>query len=286
MVVVAEVRVSLFSFLLCSSVMLLPLLPKLNAKVSFFIHEYWLYLLLCYGILSLAILRLVYRAPISSQVALRAGSIGFGFGLGFLLSLYSAPWRVFGWYMMVLCFFHFSEYFVTAWINPRSLSLDSFLLNHSVEYGIAVVAGITEYVIELFIIPGIKQVSIFSVVGLLIIIAGEGLRKLAMFTARSNFNHIIQTYKERDHVLVTHGIYKYMRHPSYVGWFIWTLGTQLMLCNPICLVAYTLASWRFFKERVIEEEITLLNFFGEDYIDYQKAVPTGLPFIKGYRWEL
>lgn len=52
--------------------------------------------------------------------------------------------------------------------------------------------------------------------------------------------------------------------------------------NPICLVGYTLASWNFFKERIEVEEITLLNFFQEEYVEYQKKVGTGLPFIKGY----
>lgn len=57
---------------------------------------------------------------------------------------------------------------------------------------------------------------------------------------------------------------------------------QLILCNPFCLIAYTIVSWRFFRERIYEEEIYLLNFFGEDYLDYQKSVRTGLPFIVGY----
>lgn len=57
---------------------------------------------------------------------------------------------------------------------------------------------------------------------------------------------------------------------------------QLMLCNPFCLIAYSIVSWRFFRERIYEEEIYLLNFFGEDYLDYQKTVRTGLPFIEGY----
>lgn len=61
---------------------------------------------------------------------------------------------------------------------------------------------------------------------------------------------------------------------------------QILLLNPFCIVAYTLASWRFFYERIMVEEITLLNFFGEDYYHYQKKVKTGLPFIEGYRVEL
>ena len=30
----------------------------------------------------------------------------------------------------------------------------------------------------------------------------------------------------------------------------------------------------------------LLNFFGDDYVAYQKRVGTGLPFIDGYRVSL
>jgi len=56
-----------------------------------------------------------------------------------------------------------------------------------------------------------------------------------------------------------------------------------MLINPVCTVMYAVASWMFFKQRVAEEEITLLNFFGEKYVNYQRRVGTGLPFIHGYR---
>jgi len=45
------------------------------------------------------------------------------------------------------------------------------------------------------------------------------------------------------------------------------------------------ASWRFFKVRIDEEEVYLLNFFGMDYVDYQQKVGTGLPFIKGCIFE-
>lgn len=61
---------------------------------------------------------------------------------------------------------------------------------------------------------------------------------------------------------------------------------QLILINPVCVVAYIVASWKFFRDRILVEELTLLNFFGEDYIHYQEKVPTGLPYIKGYKLDL
>ena len=58
---------------------------------------------------------------------------------------------------------------------------------------------------------------------------------------------------------------------------------QVMLFNPVCILGYSLASWRFFRERIEEEELSLIHFFGEDYVEYKKKVATGLPFISGIR---
>lgn len=73
----------------------------------------------------------------------------------------------------------------------------------------------------------LKQLNWLSVVGLMMVLCGEGLRKAAMLTAGSNFNHIVQNEKAQSHVLVTSGVYSYFRHPSYVGWFYWSTGTQV-----------------------------------------------------------
>lgn len=75
----------------------------------------------------------------------------------------------------------------------------------------------------------LKQLKWLSCVGLLMVLCGEGLRKAAMLTAGSNFNHIVQNEKAQSHVLVTSGVYSYFRHPSYVGWFYWSTGTQVRL---------------------------------------------------------
>jgi protein-S-isoprenylcysteine O-methyltransferase len=48
-----------------------------------------------------------------------------------------------------------------AFTNPRTLSLDSFILNHSIEYGVAAVASWMEFLIERWLFPG---KSVFSIV--------------------------------------------------------------------------------------------------------------------------
>ena len=104
---------------------------------------------------------------------------------------------------------------------------------------------------------------------------------MSMMTAKSNFTHVIKDEKDDSHVLVTTGIYSWMRHPSYFGWFYWSIGTQLLLCNPICFLGYTYASWKFFDDRIRYEEYNLINFFDQQYIEYMKNTPVRIPFIYG-----
>ncbi|XP_037684594.1 protein-S-isoprenylcysteine O-methyltransferase isoform X1 [Choloepus didactylus] len=224
--------------------------------------------------------------PAAALPAIRACFLGFVFGCGVLLSLSQSSWNHFGWYMCSLSLFHYSEYLVTAVNNPKSLSLDSFLLNHSLEYTVAALSSWIEFTLENIFWPELKQITWLSATGLLMVVFGECLRKAAMFTAGSNFNHVVQNEKSDTHTLVTSGVYAWFRHPSYVGWFYWSIGTQVMLCNPICGVGYALTVWRFFRDRIEEEEISLIHFFGEEYLEYKKRVPTGLPFIKGVKVEL
>lgn len=205
--------------------------------------------------------------------------------LGLVLSIGILFWDyAFGIYLVVLAFFHFSEFLVTGLTNPQNLSLDSYLVNHSLAYSLAALASWLEHGLEQLLAGSWKsQLRLLTLAGLACCILGEIVRKMAMFHAGRNFNHHVQERKQADHRLVTTGIYTWCRHPSYAGWFLWSLGSQVILLNPFCLVAYCLVSFRFFKERIYIEEYSLLQFFGADYANYQRRVGTGIPFIQGYR---
>lgn len=191
----------------------------------------------------------------------------------------SPTWRPFGVYAAVLSFFHLSEFAAIALIKPRSLRTDSFLLNHSREYHIAAVASWVEFMVGALFFPGLKSCSFITTFGLLVCVMGELIRKSAMFTAGSNFSHSVEYRKERGHQLVTNGIYSVWRHPSYTGWFYWSIGTQIILLNPVCLIGYTVAAYDFFKHRIRDEEHILIEFFGDDYVEYKGRVPSGIPFL-------
>ncbi|CAK1551378.1 unnamed protein product [Leptosia nina] len=218
----------------------------------------------------------------SYEIAIRSAFLGSVLALGLYLTSFDAVWRAFGLYIMALSIFHFSEFFAVAVTNRQTLTIDSFILNHSIQYWVAAVASWIEMAIESYFFPCLKSAQWITVLGVAMCISGEVWRKMAMFTAKTNFNHHVQTVKKADHQLVTNGVYSFCRHPSYMGWFYWSIGTQMILINPVCMVIYTLVSWSFFQERIFAEEMFLVSFFGNQYLEYQKKVGTGIPFIRGY----
>ena len=55
--------------------------------------------------------------------------------------------------------------------------------------------------------------------------------------------------------------------------------TQVILCNPFCFVVYLGASWQFFKDRIWDEEISLIHFFRQNYIDYHYYIDCHLLMV-------
>ncbi|KAG0341977.1 hypothetical protein BG004_005797 [Podila humilis] len=211
----------------------------------------------------------------------------YGFGLGalfgasvILATVVETSIPQFWLFLAALGVFHSMEYIAIALFNPTKLKLDSFLLNHSPEYSMATASGITEFLIELCFFPGLKSWGWLNKIGLVMVIVGQLARTLAMFSAKSNFSHHVEYYKEEHHVLVTDGIYSLLRHPSYFGFYYWALGSQLMMMNPVCFLGFAGALHHFFSERIQYEEQLLIRFFGQDYKDYQARTMTGIPMIR------
>ncbi|XP_059291098.1 protein-S-isoprenylcysteine O-methyltransferase A-like isoform X1 [Lycium ferocissimum] len=181
--------------------------------------------------------------------------------------------------LISIIFFHVSEYILALVIHGKSnVSLKSLLI--SKHYLLAMICSLIEYLIEIYFFPGLKEYWWISNLGLALVVLGEIIRKLAIVTAGRAFTHLIKVYHEEDHQLVTDGIYRFVRHPGYCGFFIWSVGTQIMLCNPISTVGFAVVVWKFFSSRIPYEEFFLKQFFGSDYEDYMRKVPSGIPLVK------
>ncbi|EEC77934.1 hypothetical protein OsI_17275 [Oryza sativa Indica Group] len=178
-----------------------------------------------------------------------------------------------------LVIFHGSEYVLAAAFHGRrNVTATSLLI--SKQYVLAMSFAMLEHLTEALLFPELKEYWFVSYVGLVMVIIGEVIRKLAVVTAGRSFTHVIRIHYEDQHKLITHGVYRLMRHPGYSGFLIWAVGTQVMLCNPLSTVAFTLVLWRFFSKRIPYEEFFLRQFFGREYEEYAQKVHSGLPFIE------
>ena len=93
---------------------------------------------------------------------------------------------------------------------------------------------------------------------------------------------MVAAERVKGHQLVQHGLYSILRHPSYDGWFLWSVSTQLLLCNVVCLPLYAYASYRFFAGRIPYEEAALQRIFGDEYKRYKKrCVGIGAGKVQG-----
>jgi protein-S-isoprenylcysteine O-methyltransferase len=190
---------------------------------------------------------LVFNHFYTKEVFLRAHFLTLILTIGFIWSITSPS---IGLFTVILSIFHLSEYISVGLWCSKTLDLSSFLLNHSPQYHIAIFLAYLEYFIEkYYLFPnGISYHWVMIIIGLIIVIRGEFLRKLAMYTAQHSFSHLIQDKPNDEHRLVTSGIYQSYRHPSYVGWFWWACGTQILLANPICFFIYLIVK-NFEKEK-------------------------------------
>lgn len=83
----------------------------------------------------------------------------------------------------------------------------------------------------------------------------------------------------KANTLMISGIHKYMRHPLYLGTFVFIWGLWIMLPYASLLIAntiitaYTLIGIRLEEEKLMKE-------YGEEYRKYRQTVPMLLPFLK------
>jgi len=211
--------------------------------------------------------------------------LGTTFALGSLTflcggfhELWFATYQV-GFFVASWSAFHCGEFVVTAGWNREKLSVDSFLLNNGRMYHVANGLALTEYLLVLYFRPSLKSFPYVSLLGVVVVLFGQFLRSAAMITASSNFSHTVAFRKLASHQLVTDGVYKWSRHPSYAGFFYWALGTQLVLQNTFTFFVFWALLMRFFSSRIKAEERALVVFFGDDYLSYRKRVGTKIPFI-------
>ena len=88
------------------------------------------------------------------------------------------------------------------------------------------------------------------------------------------------TLEIRDqHALVTHGLYKHVRHPMYTAFWMWALAQLLLLPNWIAGLAGLVGFGILYVCRIGPEEQLMLDVFGDDYRAYMERTKKIIPRV-------
>jgi len=119
--------------------------------------------------------------------------------------------------------------------------------------------------------------GLFGLGWLLVLVSSFSFDHFDLFGMRQVYLY----YKGKEYVgldFTVPGLYKVVRHPLYVGWFLAFWATPNMTAGHLLFAAvasaYILVAIQF-------EERDLISFFGAKYEDYRKNVPMLIPFLKG-----
>lgn len=92
------------------------------------------------------------------------------------------------------------------------------------------------------------------------------------------------TDTDRSQTLTTTGVYRFVRHPIYAAYLLWSAATPLMVPNAVAGLAMPLATVLLCLRRIPIEERRLLEAYGDTYRRYCRTTGGLLPGSGGGCW--
>ena len=144
--------------------------------------------------------------------------------------------------------------------------------------GILIAIG---YFLSFFIagtkIGRIYQWDTFFAIGMTLTILGLIIRITSILTLKQQFTYTVT--KIENHELIESGLYKFIRHPGYLGQLIIFVGISTALSNWLSVVFMMIPVSIGFLYRITVEEKFMKEQMGQKYVDYQKKTKRLIPMI-------
>lgn len=124
---------------------------------------------------------------------------------------------------------------------------------------------------------GPLQNPALQMVGLLVMAIGIVVRSTAI--AQLGRFHTPNVAVLADHQVKTTGLYRVVRHPSYLGALIAFAGFGLALGNWLSLLSIMIVIPAIYMHRIREEECALTEALGDSYNEYCRHTKRLIPWI-------
>jgi protein-S-isoprenylcysteine O-methyltransferase Ste14 len=117
----------------------------------------------------------------------------------------------------------------------------------------------------------------YNMFGIFIMLLGISIRIIAAITLGRFYTRTLR--KTDNHELISTGIYKYVRHPGYLGTILLNIGAGISVGNIFSLLIVIIPTFSSYIYRIKVEEKMLIEIFGDKYRAYTKWTKKLIPFI-------
>ena len=117
----------------------------------------------------------------------------------------------------------------------------------------------------------------FFTIGMSLIVIGFMIRIHSILTLKQYFTYSVA--KVENHKIIETGLYKFIRHPGYLGQLIIFIGISISVSNWLSILVMMIPIIPGYLYRIRVEEKFMLEQLGEDYINYQERTKRIIPMI-------
>jgi protein-S-isoprenylcysteine O-methyltransferase Ste14 len=114
-------------------------------------------------------------------------------------------------------------------------------------------------------------------IGMVLVVIGFIIRIHSILTLNQYFTYSVA--KVENHKLIETGLYKFIRHPGYLGQLIIFVGISTSISNWLSILLMMIPISLVYLHRINVEESFMLEQLGEDYLNYQERTKRLIPLI-------
>lgn len=117
----------------------------------------------------------------------------------------------------------------------------------------------------------------FFAVGVVTVLAGLAIRVRSILTLKQHFSYFVA--RTENHMLIETGLYRFIRHPGYLGQVMIFAGIAISLSNWMAVLSMMIPVAVGYSYRMKVEEDFMLEHLGESYRSYRNRTKRMIPLI-------
>lgn len=144
-------------------------------------------------------------------------------------------------------------------------------------YGLITIGYALSFAIGATKIGRIYSWNTFFAIGMALFVIGLLVRIHSILTLRQYFTYSVA--KVENHKIIDTGLYKFIRHPGYLGQLIIFIGIAISISNWLSILLMMIPVTLGYLYRIKVEEKFMSDQLGEEYKKYQERTKKIIPIV-------